>query len=106
MIALGERGRDAVATGTPGGDLRDEYAATAPGDTEWRLYDHCAAVTRLYAIYEQFVTAAVGLWLSQLPDLYGPYGSLPESVRNAHRMGTGDILIHHGGDRYAHLTED
>jgi hypothetical protein len=26
-----------------------------PKATEWRIYDHCAVVTRLYAIYERFV---------------------------------------------------
>ena len=106
MVGLGEVARAAVATGSPGGELGESVVRTAPNDTEWRLYDHCAAVMRLYAIYEQFVTGAVGVWLSQLPDLYGSYETLPEPVRNAYRVGTAEILGKHGGDRYAHLTED
>jgi hypothetical protein len=31
----------------------------APTTTEWRIYDHCAALTRLYAIYERFVEEVI-----------------------------------------------
>ena len=34
-----------------------------PKATEWRVYDHCAVVTQLYAIYERFVEALITDWL-------------------------------------------
>jgi hypothetical protein len=106
MIAVAEVSRLAVAKGSPAGDLRDAITEICPSDTDWRLYDHCAAVTRLYALFEEFFTGAVTEWLAALPQFYGRYADLPESVRKAYRVGTAEILAKHGGDRYAHLTED
>lgn len=106
MVRVNDLTRTAVTTGSPSGALRDDVANLAPNDTDWRLHDHCAAVTRLYTVYEEFVHAVLGEWLEALPALFGKYGDLPESVRKAYRVGTAEILSKFDRDRYAHLTED
>ncbi len=83
----------------------DEIRASSPPFLDWRVYDHCAAFTRLYAVYERFVWALVEEWLRLLPTLFDHYSDLPESVISGHRTGVADVLQRLGGDRYAHLTE-
>jgi hypothetical protein len=49
-----------------------------PELTDWRVYHHCAVVTRLYAIYETFVEDLIEDWLILLPSLYSNYSELNE----------------------------
>ena len=44
----------ATAIGLPAPQL-DEIRREAPSRGSWQVYDHCAAFTRLYAIYEEFI---------------------------------------------------
>ena len=71
---------------------------TGPSKPAWHIYDHCAAFTRLYAIYEQFVEGLVSDYLRMLPELYQQYQDLPEKVATQHRVGTGQILLKLGKD--------
>ncbi|MFN6156572.1 MAG: MAE_28990/MAE_18760 family HEPN-like nuclease [Dolichospermum sp.] len=64
-----------------------------PELTEGRVYDHCAVVTRLYAIYETFVEDLIRDWLISLPELYPNYLNLEESIRNTHQIGVGRLLV-------------
>ena len=64
-----------------------------PELTDGRVYDHCAVVTRLYAIYETFVEDLIRDWLILLPELYPNYLNLEESIRNTHQIGVGRLLI-------------
>lgn len=81
-------------------------AATAPKRTEWQIFDHCAAFTRLYAIYEQYVTDLVTEYLRLLPDLYEDYDNLDGAVRTQHRVAVGQILSKWSETgHYRHLTE-
>ncbi|MBD2301724.1 MAE_28990/MAE_18760 family HEPN-like nuclease [Nostoc sp. FACHB-190] len=75
-----------------------------PKATEWRIYDHCAVVTRLYAIYEHFVEALISDWLILLPELYPQYSDLDATIRNNHRLGVGKLLTELNKNRYEHLT--
>lgn len=75
-----------------------------PKATEWRIYDHCAVVTRLYAIYESFVEELIRDWLILLPELYPQYSDLDETIRNNHRLGVGKLLTELNKNRYEHLT--
>jgi len=80
----------------------------APSSTDWRIYDHCAALTRLYAIYENFVQEIVGDLLSILPTLF-KYADLPNSFHEEHRFGVAHVLQQVGktAPRYRSLsTED
>ncbi len=80
--------------------------STVPDRINWRVFDHCAAVTRLYAIYEQFVEDLVKDYLKQLPEIYALYGDLPQTLRTQHRIGIGQILQKWSEDGpYGRLTE-
>ncbi len=63
-----------------------------PTSVECRRHNHCASVTSLYSLFEQFVFELMEAWLNELPRLYPQYSSLPEQLRNSYRQGVGQIL--------------
>ncbi len=75
-----------------------------PKVTEWRVYDHCAVVTQLYAIYERFVEDLITDWLLILPCLVPCYSELEERIQNTHQKGVGRLLIDLNKNRYKHLS--
>jgi len=88
-------------------DLKRQVQAhigTTPDPTLWRVHDHCAAVTRLYAIYEHFVVEIVGDWLAILPKLVPNYQALAASVHKEHRKGVARVLQNLGSAKFRHLT--
>ncbi len=76
-----------------------------PTKLQWQIHDHCAAFTRLYAAYEQFIEALVFDYLELMPELYETYADLPEDLQTQHRVGTGHILVKLGGGQYKELEE-
>lgn len=72
----------------------------------WRIYDHCSAITRLYAIYENFVEDLIRQWLELLPILFPLYSDLEERIRNTHQIGVGRLLLELNKNRYEHLSID
>jgi MAE_28990/MAE_18760-like HEPN len=89
---------------TPG--WLESIKQSAPDVVIWKVYDHSAAYTRLYALFERFIFDVIEEWLVMLPSLYKNYTDLPESVQTAHRFGIGQILSKLGGDQYQHLSEE
>lgn len=80
--------------------------ATAITKTGWHIYDHCAAFTRLYAIYATYVDELIEEYLRILPTLYVTYDQLPRPIVVQHRLGLGLILGKLGeGGAYNHLNE-
>jgi hypothetical protein len=75
-----------------------------PKVIEWRVYDHCAVVTRLYAIYERFVEDLVRDWLVLLPGLFSRYSELEETIRNTSQIGVERLLLDLRKNRYKHLS--
>lgn len=71
-----------------------------PNEKEWRLYEHCAVVTRLYAIYENFVEKLISAWLQNLPQLVENYLNLDERIKNTHQEGIGRLLLELKKDRF------
>ena len=65
----------------------------APNKLDWQVYDHCAALTRIYAAYERFVVDLVAEYVLLLPKLYSKYSDLPPSITRQHRQGIGNILL-------------
>ncbi|QJB46580.1 MAE_28990/MAE_18760 family HEPN-like nuclease [Dolichospermum flos-aquae] len=63
-----------------------------PDKNNSRVYDQCAVVTRLYAIYESFVEDLIRDWLILLPSLYPDYSDLDSKIRNTHKNGVGRLL--------------
>jgi hypothetical protein len=84
-----------------------EFAALIeiiPSEREWEIYDRCAVVTRLYAIYERFVEDLISDWLRLMPDLVPRYSDLGEKIQNTHREGIGRLLIDIKKNRFQHLS--
>ncbi|NJL67033.1 MAG: hypothetical protein HC894_10075 [Microcoleus sp. SM1_3_4] len=71
---------------------------------EWQIYDRCAVVTRLYAIYERFVEDLISDWLRLMPDLVPRYSDLGERIQNTYREGIGRLLIDIKKNRFQHLS--
>lgn len=74
----------------------------APNRIEWRIIDHCAAVTRIYSIYEQFAHEMIREHLSLLQGRLA-FNELPEKIRSSYRGGVAKILEKIGGPRFAAL---
>jgi hypothetical protein len=64
----------------------------APQRNDWLIYDHCAALTRMYAIFEKFIEDLVTEYLRLLPALYPAYVNLPDRIVTQHRLGVAQIL--------------
>ena len=87
-------------------DLWQAVRGQDPGKFAWLVYDHCAALLRLYAVYSIFIEDLVADYLLYLPGLYETYGQLPEVILKQHRTGFGQILLRLGdAGPYRHLRE-
>ncbi|MTJ55089.1 hypothetical protein FJR38_21665 [Anabaena sp. UHCC 0253] len=78
-----------------------------PDKNNSRVYDQCAVVTRLYAIYESFVEDLIQSWLILLPDLYPNYLDLDNAIRKTHQSGVGRLLqeiLREDNNRYKELS--
>ncbi|MDJ0901975.1 MAG: MAE_28990/MAE_18760 family HEPN-like nuclease [Xenococcus sp. MO_188.B8] len=85
-------------------ELLDLLQKDIPNTKEWRIYDHCAAVTKVYAIYENFVEDLIRDWLRLLPELGTSYDNLEDRIRNTHQLGVGRMLLDLNKNRYKHLS--
>ncbi len=90
------------AAGTPCFDPALGSTRTAPDRLEWRVIDHCAAVTRIYAIYEQFAHEMIREHLSLLQGWIS-FADLPEPIRSSYRLGIAKILDKKEGPRFADI---
>lgn len=75
-----------------------------PSDKEWEIYEHCATVTRLYAIYENFIEELIRNWLVILPQIYLNYTELDERIKITYQIGVGKLLIDLNKNRYKSLS--
>lgn len=82
----------------------EEEARKFPSGIDWRIFDHCSAVMRLYAIYERFASDVLESWLSTLPSLFTEYEALPTAVQKQHRDGIATMLPQIGEGRFGHLN--
>ncbi len=112
VVGANERLRDLIfsfGSDQPGGSLEQKFFSIqkeSPAKSVWALYDHCAAVTRLYAIFEDFVDSIVKEYLEALPGIYPSYINLPATVINQHRLGVAQILSKLGDKGlFKHLSE-
>jgi len=77
---------------------------SVPSEREWQIYDHCAVVTRLYAIYERFVEDLITEWLEYLPFIVTQYSDLEERIKDTHQIGVGRLLLDLKKKRFEHLS--
>jgi hypothetical protein len=88
------------------GDEIKKRGAGIPARRDWLIFNHCASLTRLYAIFSGFVEGALEEWLRELPKLYERYSSLPEVLRYEHKAGVARLLPKVGEGRFKHLTAE
>lgn len=72
----------------------------SPNSVEWKIIDHCASVTRIYAIYEQFIHEMVSEHLGLLQSRITFY-RLPESLKNNYRIGISKLIDRIHTPRYS-----
>src|SRR5262245_6294109 len=89
-IETSERVRTLVAGNDPNSHSLG-LSALSPSMKEWRVYDHCAVLTRLYAIYESFVEELLSDVLTILPTLF-TYIELGDGFQKEHRNGIAYLL--------------
>jgi len=68
--------------------LRD----VAPQKADWLVHDHCSAVMRIYAIFEQCIEDLAREYLGEMPVLFPTYNELPPATITQHRIGVAHIL--------------
>lgn len=74
-----------------------------PADpTSWRVIDHCAAITRTYALFESFILQILREYLSFLSGAY-KLSALEEAFKTKYTRGLGQILIDHEKQKYQNL---
>lgn len=86
---------------------QEGYFQHLPDVKSWLIYDHCSCVTRLYAIYEDFVENLIKAWTLTLPQLYSNYDDLPEKIRGTHQRGVAELLLklmEKKTSRFSHLS--
>jgi MAE_28990/MAE_18760-like HEPN len=113
VVELHEYSRELFYTGQPPqgppSNIKDLWEAVRgrdPGRPAWQVYDHCAALLRLYAAYSIFLEDLVADYLRSLPELYENYHQLPDSILKQHRTGFGQIMLKLGdAGPYRHLRE-
>lgn len=85
-----------------------EMAKVCPGKIEWQLFDHCAAISQIYAIFEHSINRLVEDYVFYLPKHIGPYYDLPEDTQLQYRLGIGQILSKWKPAKslFSHIRED
>ena len=82
-------------------ELRDILNG-APDSTSWRVIDHCAAVTRTYALFESFVLEILREYLAFLSGAYN-LSDLGSDFEMRYTKGIGKILQDQQKHRYRDL---
>lgn len=70
-----------------------------------KLYAVSSCVTRLYAIYENFVETLLSDFLDSIPELL-PYASLAAELKSDYRLGISHVLSKIDNERYSHLRHE
>ncbi len=78
---------------------------TAPTIPQWRILDHCSAVGRIYALYEQFAESILSEWIEfRSADVKFP--DLPKGLKDGYTEGFPYILSMLHKNRYEHLSRE
>jgi hypothetical protein len=74
----------------------------APDATQWRVLDHCAAVGRTYALFEQFCEALLAEWIAFRANGIS-FAELPEKMRVSYAEQFPSMLSDTSKVRYGHI---
>jgi hypothetical protein len=87
-------------------DFFKDLKSQSHDSTSWRVYDHCSAVTRIYATYEKFIEDLLSSWLGFIPLLIPIYQDLDEKVKNQHLNGVGAVISKLNKRRFRNLKPE
>lgn len=79
-----------------------EFLTNAPDSVEWRIIDHCSAVTRVYSIYEDFAHGIIREHIRLLQDNY-LFTDLPQRLQDSYRLGLSKVLEKKSGPRFGDI---
>lgn len=79
-----------------------QLLGSAADATNWRIIDHCAAVTRTYALFESFVQQILREYLAFLAGAYS-LSALGPDFKAKYTRGIGQILLDQDKLRYHNL---
>lgn len=82
-------------------DIRQMFGVAADA-TNWRVIDHCAAITRTYALFESFVQQILREYLAFLSGAY-TFSALGTGFKSKYSRGIGQILVDQDKQRYQGL---
>jgi hypothetical protein len=80
----------------------NDVLSSAPDATNWKIIDHCSAVTRVYALFESFVLQVLREYLAFLSSAY-TLSALGIEFRAKYTRGIGQILLDQDKQRYQRL---
>ncbi|MFN0158443.1 MAG: hypothetical protein ACKVRP_10275 [Bacteroidota bacterium] len=103
MLETSEEVRDFLANGVVTMPIHLAISQKAPATNDWKVFDHCATLTRLYAAYETFVEAIIGEVLALIPTMFA-YNSLSEKFQTEHRNGISNVLQRMNTERLTSLS--
>lgn len=103
-LRLSESTRELLAADSEDAKRLSAYLPARPELSDWRIYDHCASVTRLYSVFAALVEDLLEEWLVFLSQLTPRYQDLEQRIRDQHRDGVGRILAQLQHKRYRALT--
>jgi MAE_28990/MAE_18760-like HEPN len=83
-----------------------DLSKVLPTEEEWRAYEHCATVSRLYAVYESFVENLIENWVVELPRLVPMYSDLDKNIQCTHIDNVARILKERNKQRFSELPLD
>lgn len=75
----------------------------APSTPQWRIMDHCSAVGRIYALYEQFVESILTEWIELRSDNV-KYANLPDKMKENYIQGFHHVHGNLHKTRYSHIS--
>ena len=80
-------------------------ASAAPTQNDWRVSDHTASVSRIYALYEQFVEELLAQWI-EFRSKETEFGNLPDGMKVSYEQGFASMLTLAGDGRFEHLSKE
>ena len=100
----GSAGAHGVFTFDPAsGGGRYTKIGTSVDLSEWRIIDHCAAITRAYAIFERFFLVLVEQYIWDIARVR-TFGELNERLRETILKNVGRFLGDHDKERYSDIN--
>ncbi len=86
-------------------DLISDRKANPEDRRSIKFYSQASSLSRLYAVYENFVEKILSDYLDFVSDIYS-FKSMTDSFKNEYRMGISHILSRIDQGRYNHLQHD